>query len=50
MNCCGPSRVARNALVRLEDLSDADLDKLREEFTRLAASSKKELTEKGSEG
>ena len=37
---------ARNSLVRLEDLSDVDLDKLREEFTRLAASSKEELTEK----
>jgi low affinity Fe/Cu permease len=41
---------ARNALVRLEDLSDADLDNLREEFTRLAASSKEELTEKSGRG
>ncbi len=40
---------ARNALVRLEDLSDADLDKLREEFTKLAASSKEKLTEKSSQ-
>jgi low affinity Fe/Cu permease len=31
---------ARNALVRLEDLSDDDLDKLRAEFAKLAASSK----------
>jgi low affinity Fe/Cu permease len=40
---------ARNALVRLEDLSDADLDKLREEFTRLAASSKPEVVEQTSQ-
>ena len=40
---------ARNALVRLEDLSDADLDKLREEFTRLAASSKQEFAEQTSQ-
>lgn len=40
---------ARNALVRLEDLSDVDLDKLREEFERLAASSKQELSEKNNQ-
>jgi len=33
---------ARNELVRLEDLSDDELDKLKEEFARLAAVSKPE--------
>lgn len=32
---------ARNELVRLEDLSDEDLDKLREEFANLAASAQR---------
>ena len=31
---------ARNELVRLEDLSDEELDRLKEEFGKLAASSK----------
>jgi len=33
---------ARNELVRLEDLSDEDLEKLRTEFANLAAASKSE--------
>lgn len=35
-------KAARNELVTLEDLSDEELAKLREEFARLAASSKSE--------
>jgi low affinity Fe/Cu permease len=33
-------KAARNELVNLEDLSDEDLDRLREEFSRLATASK----------
>lgn len=37
-------KAARNELVRLEDLSDEDLDKLKAEFSKLAAASKPEET------
>lgn len=33
-------KTARNELVNLEDLSDEDMDRLRSEFSKLAASSK----------
>ncbi len=35
-------KAARNELVTLEDLSDEELEKLREQFAKLAASSKNE--------